>query len=122
MLIKRLLTLQFRKQRRHRAKDGVYLAYGHAMARHQLNDLSMGGLSFYYVDKGRRISHGFRELSLIDRNRVCLGGMPFQTVSDIETGEVMFQKKKVKRMGLRFDGLNRQQRRKLKAFISSFTE
>lgn len=121
-LLKRLLTLRIRKYRRHQAKDGAYVAYGHAMARHQINDLSMGGLSFYYVDKGRAVSLGFREISLIKHNRICLEEVPFKTVSDVEMGEILFQNKKVKRQSVRFDGLTRHQKRQLKAFISSFTD
>jgi c-di-GMP-binding flagellar brake protein YcgR len=123
-LIKRLLTLRIRKYRRHQAKDGAYVTYGRALARHQINDLSMGGLSFYYVDKGSSVGLGFRKISLINRNRICLEEVPFKTVSDVETGEIMFQNKnkKVKRKSVRFDRLTRRQKRQLKAFISSFTD
>ncbi|MDJ0781306.1 MAG: hypothetical protein QNJ22_05005 [Desulfosarcinaceae bacterium] len=122
MLIKRLLKLQIRKQKRHSAKDGVYVVYGHSLSKRQINDISMGGLSFYYEDKGRQIDRGFRELSLVDRDRVCLKEIAFETVSDVETGEVMFRNKCVKRQSVRFGRLTRRQRHQLKAFIADCTE
>lgn len=120
--IKRLLTLKIRKQKRLLAKDGVYVAQGQTTAKHQINDLSMGGLSFYYVDKGSGSRQRFRELSLINRNRICLRDVAFKTVSDIETGEVMLRGKKIRRQGVRFENLNRLQKQRLKAFISNFTD
>lgn len=122
MNIKRLMKLQIRKRKRRSARDGAYVIYGHSVSKRQINDISMGGLSFYYVDKGRRIHRGFRELSIVNGNRVCLKDLPFRTVSDVETGEVMFQKKRVKRQSVRFGRLSHRQKRQLRALIANLSQ
>jgi hypothetical protein len=122
MLIKRLLKLQIRKQKRRNAKEGVYVVYGQSISKRQINDISMGGLSFYYEDRGRTIDRGFRELSLVDRQRVCLQDIAFKTVSDVETGEVLFRNMRIKRQSVRFERLTRRQKRQLKTFIRNFSE
>jgi hypothetical protein len=122
MLIKRLLKLQIRKQKRRSAREGVYVVYGHSISKRQINDISMGGLSFYYEDRGRTIDRGFRELSLIDHKRICLKDIAFSTVSDVEAGEVLFRNKRIKRQSVRFERLTRRQKRKLKIFISNYSE
>jgi hypothetical protein len=121
-LIKRLITLRVRKSRRYKARDGVFVVYDQSMSKNQVDNISMGGLSFYYVDNGIKIDKGSYELSLINRNRVCLGKVPFKTVSDTETGEILFRNKKVKRQSVRFDNLSGSQKNQLKAIIANFTE
>jgi hypothetical protein len=121
-LLLRLITLRVRKNRRYKARDGVYVVYDQSMSKNQVDNISMGGLSFYYVDNGIKIDKGSYELSLINRNRICLGKIPFKTVSDTETGEILFRNKKVKRQGVRFDNLSGSQRNQLKAIIANFTE
>jgi hypothetical protein len=120
--LKRLITLRVRKSKRYRARDGVYVVYDQSMSKNQVDSISMGGLSFYYVDNGMKIEKGSYELSLINRNRVCLGKVPFKTVSDTETGEILFRNKKVKRQSVRFDNLSGSQKNQLKAIIANFTE
>jgi hypothetical protein len=122
MLIKRLLTLKIRKQKRRNAKEGAFVVYGHSISKRQINDISMGGLSFYYEDRGRTIDRGFRELSLGDHKRVCLRDIAFKTVSDVEAGEILFRNKRIKRQSVRFERLTRRQKRQLKAFISTHSE
>jgi hypothetical protein len=122
MLIKRLLKLQIRKQKRRSAKEGVYVVYGHSISKRQINDISMGGLSFYYEDRGRVIERGSRQLALVNRRQVCLKDIAFKTVSDVEAGEVLFRNKRIKRQSVRFERLTRLQKRQLRAFISSHSE
>ncbi|MDJ0781137.1 MAG: hypothetical protein QNJ22_04155 [Desulfosarcinaceae bacterium] len=121
-ILKRLITLRVRKQRRYKARDGVYVIYDQSMSKNQIDNISMGGLSFYYVDNGIKIDKGSYELSLVNRNRICLGKVPFKTVSDTETGEILFRNKRVKRQSVRFDNLSGPQKTQLKAIIANFTE
>ena len=118
MIFQRMLKLQIRKWKRHPVSDAAYVIYGHSVARHQLNDIGMGGLSFYYEDQGRTIDRGYRELTLVHHNRVFMKNLAFRTVSDIETGEVLFRNKRVKRRSVRFVGLSGQQKQQLKRFIA----
>jgi hypothetical protein len=119
--LKRLLTLRLRRKKRYQAKEGVYVEYDQSTSRNQVESLSMGGLSFYYVDNGMRIDKGSYELSLTDRNRIFLRKIPFKMVSDIEIGEVLFHKTRVKRQSVRFDNLTQTQKRRLGAIIANYT-
>jgi hypothetical protein len=121
-LLKRLITLRVRKQKRYKARDGIFVVYDQSMSKNQVDNISMGGLSFYYVDNGMKIDKGSYELSLINRNRICLGKVPFKTVSDTETGEILFRNKRVKRQSVRFDNLSQPQKTQLKSIIANFTE
>jgi hypothetical protein len=121
-ILKRLFTLRVRKQKRYKARDGVFVVYDQSMSKNQVDNISMGGLSFYYVDNGLKIDKGSYELSLVNRNRICLNKIPFKTVSDTETGEIMFRNKRVKRQSVRFDNLSSPQKSQLKAIIANFTE
>jgi hypothetical protein len=120
--LKRLLTLRLRKKKRYQVKNGVYVEYDQSMSKNQVESLSMGGLSFYYVDQGMRIDKGSYELSLTDRNRIFLRKVPFKTVSDIERGEVLFRNTRVKRQSVRFDNLTQTQKRRLSAIIANYTD
>jgi hypothetical protein len=122
MKIERLLKLQFRIGKRFPVKEGIYVIYGHSVIKHQINDISMGGLSFSYEDRGRMIDRGIRELTLVNRNHVYIKNLAFKTVSDIETGEVLLYNKKVKRQSVRFERLTGKQKQKLKAFITKVSE
>jgi hypothetical protein len=120
--LKRLLTLRLRRKKRYTAKKGVFVAYDQALTRNQVESLSMGGLSFYYVDHGLRIDKGSYELSLTDRNRIFLKKVPFRMVSDIEMGEVLFHNTRVKRQSVRFDNLTQTQKSRLSAIIANYTD
>jgi hypothetical protein len=121
-ILKRLITLRVRRQKRYKAREGVFVVYDQSMSKNQVDNISMGGLSFYYVDNGLKIDKGSYELSLINHNRICLGKVPFKTVSDTETGEILFRNKRVKRQSVRFDNLSQPQKSQLKAIIANFTE
>ena len=122
MKIKRLLKLQLRIRKRFRVKDGIYVVFGQSAFRHQISDISMGGLSFYYDDQSRMIDRGLRELTLVNRNRIFIKDLAFKTVSNIEIGEILFHRKRVKRRSVRFERLTGEQKQKLKAFIANVCE
>jgi hypothetical protein len=120
-MLKRLLTLKVRKQKRHMARDGVYVVYNMLGSKNQVENISMGGLSFHYVYKGMRIDKGSQELSLVNGNRTYLAKVAFTAVSDTEIGEILFRNKRVKRQGVRFGNLSNAQKIRLKKFIARCT-
>lgn len=121
-ILKRILTLGFRRRKRLKVKDGVFVLYDQNISKNQVADISMGGLSFHYVDEGRRINTGSYALSLIKHGRLFLGKVPFKTVSDKEIGELIFHNKKVKRQSVRFERLSSLQTKRLKAIIAIYTK
>lgn len=120
--LKRMILLQLRRDKRYRAKDGLCVAYDQSMSMNQVDTISMGGLSFYYVDRGRRIETGSYQLSIINKNRVFLRDISFQTVSDQASGEIPLKQKKVKRQSVHFKNLTYRQKRRLKAIITHLAE
>lgn len=116
----RLLTLQVRKRRRYKAKDGIFVVYEQSLSKNQIDTISMGGLSFYYIDNGMRIDRGSYQLALFSKDRLHLSKIPFKTVSDVETGEILFRNKKIKRQSVHFKELTGPQRNQLKQIIAQY--
>ncbi|NNG00645.1 MAG: hypothetical protein HKM93_14765 [Desulfobacteraceae bacterium] len=119
--LKRMLLFQIRLKKRFKAKTGVFVVYEQSYLKNQVDSLSMGGLSFYYVDSGLKIDKGTYELSLITNARISLGHIGFKTVSDTVTGEVLFQNKKIKRQSVQFENLSIAQKSQLKQIIRDHT-
>ncbi|MDJ0782249.1 MAG: hypothetical protein QNJ22_09770 [Desulfosarcinaceae bacterium] len=120
--LKRLLMLQLRRNKRYKAKEGLCVVYDRSMSMNQIDTLSMGGLSFYYVDRGMQIERGSYNLSIFNRNKLCLRNVPFKAVSDQASGEILTKRKTVKRQSVRFGKLTRDQKRRLKILIAKLTE
>jgi hypothetical protein len=119
--IKRMLTFKVRKKRRFKARGGLYVVLGNSLTQNQVVDINMRGLSFYYVDQGIKPRDGSYELTFLSNNSLLAGKVPFKTVSDVETAEIMFQNKKIKRQSVRFGRLSFSQKSKLKDILKNFT-
>jgi hypothetical protein len=118
--LKRLFSLRVRKQRRYKVMEGVFVVYEQSPSKNQVDSISLGGLSFYYVDSGMRIDKGSHELSVFTNNHLHVGNVPFKAVSDVETGELIFRGKKIKRQGVRFKHLSSPQKNQLKEIIRTY--
>lgn len=115
--LKRLLFLQMRRRRRFRPSGTLFVIVDSYPGKHQVDDISSGGLSYHYLDNGLRPkkgSYGLRVLSERYRLAVELAG---KTISDRETGELIFQNQKIKRRSIRFERMNRRQKKELKDLI-----
>ena len=82
----------------------------------------MRGLSFYYVDQGIKPGKGSYELKILTNNNILMGKAPYKTVSDIETAELMFENKKIRRQSVRFGRLSFSQKYKLRYIIKNFVQ
>ncbi len=116
--LKRLVALKLRRSRRYRPRNNLFVILEHSRAKNPVGDISMGGLSFYYLDKGLKIGKGSYELKLAPSNGPPLSGVTFTTVSDNETGQLIFQKQKIKRHSVRFENLTKDQKTRLKFIIN----
>ncbi len=115
--LKRLLLLQMRRRRRYQSNGGLYVVLDSCPGKHIVDDISSGGLSYYYIDNGLRPksgAYGLKILSEAHRLAVDLAGI---TISDRETGELIFQNQKIKRRSIRFERMNRRQKKELKDLI-----
>jgi hypothetical protein len=116
-----MLTFNIRKKRRLKAMDGIFVVIGNSLTKNQVGDISMHGLSFYYIDQGIKLKKGPCELKILINNNLWMGEVPCKIVSDVETAEIMFQNKKIKRQGVRFGKLSYRQKSKLKYIIRNYT-
>ncbi|MFZ1985613.1 MAG: hypothetical protein WAU91_14440 [Desulfatitalea sp.] len=123
-LIKRLLTLRLRKRRRFRAKSGVYVVLGRylSLGKNQVNDIGMGGLSFYYIENGARVSREQQTLTLLTDGPTSAVQIPCRTVGDDSTGELIFPNQSVKRRCVKFERMNTEQKKQLKHLIKGYCQ
>ena len=119
--IKRMLTFRVRKKRRFKAMDGISVVLGNSLTKNQIGDISMGGLSFYYVDQGIKLGNGSYGLRILRNNNLWMEEVPYKTVSDAETAELIFQNKKIKRQSVRFGRLSFSQKSQLRFIVQNCT-
>lgn len=120
-ILGRLLALRFRKKKRYRAKNGLFAIPENQMNRNQIGDISMGGLSFYYIDNGLRPKKNDYVLTLMTDGKKGSVQISCRTVSDSDTGELVYQNRLIKRRSVRFERLSLQQKRKIRELIKSYT-
>ncbi len=122
--LKRLLTLRVRKKRRFKVKKGlnVVLSGAGAIGRNRINDIGMGGLSFYYTEDGHSVDNNSKaqNLSVIPDGQPAIIHIPCRTVCDDETGELIFPNQRVKRRSVKFGRLSDYQKKQVKGLIRDF--
>lgn len=118
-LLKRLLLLEVRKRRRWRSQGSIYAVVS-GYGKHEVDDISFGGLSFHYTEGGLPKGKGAYGLSIRGNNHASEGvKVKGRTVSDEEVGELVFQNKKIKRCSIRFEPLSSDQKKALRSIIKS---
>ena len=103
--IKRFFSLKIRRRRRYRVKNGAYVILSAHPGKYQIDDIGFGGLSFHYMDNGFRPKVGEYDLRVISENQPNTIQLIGRTVDDSETGELIFQKEKIKRRSIRFESV-----------------
>ncbi|MBU0675294.1 MAG: PilZ domain-containing protein [Proteobacteria bacterium] len=80
----------------------------------EIIDISMGGLSFSYVDRGDWSDTSFDQGMLFGDNDLCLEDLPLKIISDcaINSGLSI-----IRRCGVKFEGLTAKQLSQLEYFI-----
>jgi len=106
-----------RKSKRYKAKDNMFVTLERSFQKNQIDDISMSGLSFYYVENGYAIGKRSRYLKLQAGERHIVNRIRFTVASDTNVGESMFQKSKIRRLSLHFEGLTFRQKRQIKNLI-----
>lgn len=118
-MFKRLLLLNIRKRRRWRGKGNIY-AVVHGYGKHEVDNIGLGGLSFHYSDGDMPTGKGAYGLSIRTRANASAGvKIKGRTVCDQEVGELVFQNKKIKRCSVRFEPMNKEQKKALKSIIKN---
>jgi hypothetical protein len=115
--LKRLLLLQMRRKRRYRANGGLYVILDSCPGKHIVDDISSGGLSYYYIDNGLRPKSGLFGLKILSETHRLTVDLAGKTISDRETGELIFQNQKIKRRSIQFERMNGRQKKELRDLI-----
>ena len=111
-MVGRKRTVERRKNKRYKAVEGAYAAISpnsHKLG--QIIDISMGGLSFKYIDTSSDDSgEGSRmpeETIFLSSMGYYVGDLPFKTVSDYEvTNAPSFSSMKVRKRHVQFTDLS----------------
>ena len=110
-MVGRKRTVERRRNKRYKAVKGAYAAISpnsHKLG--QIIDISMGGLSFKYIDtsKDDKESDGTPEDSVfLSSMGYYVGDLPFKTVSDYEiTNAPSFSSMKVRKRHVQFTDLS----------------
>lgn len=83
----------------------------------QISDMSLGGISFYYIS-GKEFSRNIEVDILLADDDFYIDNLPVSIVSDINVHlNESLDKRVFKRCGLQFEELTSQQRSKLSCFI-----
>ncbi len=112
-----------REHTRFHAKNGAYTVFSQkSVIPGRINDISMGGLSFSYVE-GEEWYHDSYELDILFGDAdFFLDSIPFETVSDtIIENESPYSQIIMRRCGVRFGELTTEQQTQLKLFIRQNT-
>ena len=109
-MVGRKRTIERRRNKRYKAVDGAYAAISpnsHKLG--QIIDLSMGGLSFKYIDTSNdKDDNGIPEEAVfLSSMGFYVGDLPFKTVSDYEiTNTPSFSSMKVRKRHVQFTDLS----------------
>jgi hypothetical protein len=119
--IRRFLSFRLRKRIRRRAENGLCVILESAPGKHQIDDISVSGLSYYYLDGGIRPKSGAYGLKVVSSSPTHSLRLTGKTISDRETGELVSQQQKIKRRSVRFQTMNKDQKKTLKKIIKRHT-
>jgi len=119
-----LITKIFRRKKR---KDQRFIVDDHELIIYDSNapeekeivDLSLGGISFVYVDSGKRLDKVF-ELDLTIGDDYHLGKVRAKVASDAVVGEITNKSQMIRRLRARFINLGALQEYELKRILKEY--
>lgn len=114
--------IERRKHPRFKARIGAFVMCGEISTMlGQINDISLGGLSYYYLDSEEGLDSYF-ELDISYRERsYYLSNLRFKTVSDFEVHRDGLDPMTIRRKGVQFQNIGAPQLAELKYFIQNHT-
>jgi len=115
-------AVERRKHERFQVPMGAFVGVGPGFAKvGPLLDISLGGLSFRYIDSAERPNGSYLEIFLSDRS-LSMSYVPFKTVSDVEIADTeFFNSLPMRRCGVQFGELTHTQISELMYFIENQT-
>ncbi len=121
-LIDKLFKHKKRKEQRFIVEDHDLIIYdSNAPEEKEIVDLSIGGISFVYVDNEKRLDKTF-ELEIKIGDSFRLGKIRVETVSDTEISEITSKTKIFRRLSARFLKLDPIQEYDLRSILKEYGE
>lgn len=110
-MVGRKRTIERRKHKRYKAVEGAYAAISpHSHKLGQVIDISMGGLSFKYIDTTSddlEFEQSAEESIFLSSMGYYVGDLPFKTISDYEiTNAPSFSSMKIRKRHVQFTDLS----------------
>jgi len=101
-------TVERRKNKRYRAKEGAYAAISpHSRKLGQIIDISLGGLSFKYIDNNDEREDEPERSIFLSSLGYYVGELPFKTIEDYEIKNVpSFSSMKLRKRRVKFAELS----------------
>ena len=110
--------IERRKHKRFPAQDGAYVELEHPSKIGRISDISKGGLTFWYVDDGKRLEGHTKLRIYLTGNIFGLDGVHSRVVSDFGLADrPPFVFTSLRRCGVEFDDLTHMQVSRLEYFI-----
>lgn len=116
---KRIFSFKIRRRRRYRVKTGAYVMLSSIPGKYQIDDIGFGGLSFHCIDSGQKSHSTQQEMKIIADHHPQTVYLVGKVVGESETGELIFEQKKIKRRCIQFARLNSQNKKALQNFIKN---
>jgi len=85
--------------------------------KNQVCDIGMGGLSFYYVDRGAKANRDHQTLTVSTAGQPAVVHVPCRTVSDSDAGELLLLNQRVRRRSVKFERLSARHKAQIKDLI-----
>jgi len=119
-LITKIFNREKRKEQRFIVDDHDLIIYdSNAPEDKEIVDLSMGGISFVYVDNEKRLDKTF-ELEIKIGDRFRLGKVRVETVADTKISEITSKTKTIRRLNARFLNLDPIQEYDLRSILKEY--
>ncbi|MDY0221222.1 MAG: PilZ domain-containing protein [Desulfobacterium sp.] len=101
-------TVERRKHKRYKAKEGAYAAISpHSRRLGQIIDISMGGLSFKYIDNSDEQEEKPERSIFLSSLGYYVGELPFKTIEDCEiTNYPSFSSMRLRKRRVKFTELS----------------
>lgn len=101
-------SIERRKNKRYKAKEGAYAAISpHSRKLGQIIDISIGGLSFKYIDNNEEKEDEPERSIFLSSLGYYVGELPFKTIEDYEiTNSPSFSSMKLRKRRVKFAELN----------------
>ena len=89
--------------------------------RHQIDDISLNGLSYHYIGNSYLPKSGTFALLILTKDKSLSLILNGRNISDNETGSMVSTNKMIRRRSIRFENVNKLQKKAIKRIIRKYS-